>query len=107
MLRFLKSYFTRPTPPEEPAVPNKVEAPEPAPVAQPQCGCGRSASGFCVGLHKLTAEEWATHSDNPNKSSAEVKTEPVKKKAAAKKSAAPKKPAAIKAAPKKKKTEPK
>lgn len=22
------------------------------------CGCGRSATGFCTGLHKLTEEEW-------------------------------------------------
>lgn len=22
------------------------------------CGCGRSATGFCIGLHSLTAEEW-------------------------------------------------
>ena len=25
---------------------------------QVPCGCGRSATGFCTGLHKLTAEEW-------------------------------------------------
>jgi hypothetical protein len=22
------------------------------------CGCGRSATGFCTGLHSLTTEEW-------------------------------------------------
>ena len=22
------------------------------------CGCGRSATGFCTGLHNLTEEEW-------------------------------------------------
>ena len=22
------------------------------------CGCGRSATGFCTGLHALTDEEW-------------------------------------------------
>lgn len=22
------------------------------------CTCGRSATGFCTGLHRLTAEEW-------------------------------------------------
>ena len=22
------------------------------------CGCGRSATGFCTGLHRLTDEEW-------------------------------------------------
>ncbi len=25
---------------------------------QVPCGCGRSASGFCTGLHNLTEEEW-------------------------------------------------
>jgi hypothetical protein len=24
-----------------------------------KCGCGRSASGECVGLHRLSQEEWA------------------------------------------------
>lgn len=23
-----------------------------------KCGCGRSTTGECVGLHKLTNEEW-------------------------------------------------
>jgi hypothetical protein len=22
------------------------------------CGCGRSATGFCTGLHRLSDEEW-------------------------------------------------
>lgn len=109
MLRFLKSFFGKVRTEESNSdVPYKVETPVPA--AQPQCGCGRSASGFCVGLHKLTAEEWAAHPDNPAKPSAEPA--PAKKKAPAKKPAAAKdpakkKPAAIKAAPKKKKDEPK
>ena len=46
----------------KPVAPYKVETPEPA-----KCGCGRSQSGYCVGLHKLTPEEWATHADNPNR----------------------------------------
>jgi CDGSH-type Zn-finger protein len=25
---------------------------------QVPCGCGRSASGFCTGLHNLTEDEW-------------------------------------------------
>jgi hypothetical protein len=62
----------------QPEAPYKVEAPAPAPVApEPaKCGCGRSQSGLCVGLHKLTPEEWATHSDNP----AATKPAPKKKR---------------------------
>jgi hypothetical protein len=106
MLRFLKSFFGKQTPPA-PEVPYKVEAPTLTPVPavevapQPvQCGCGRSPTGFCVGLHKLSPAEWDVHPDNPVKPVAEVKAPA--KKAAAKKPAAPKKPAAKKpAAPKK------
>ena len=75
----------------------------------PQCGCGRSSTGFCVGLHKLTAEEWAVSDQNPNKTpvadvTAENKAAAVAKvkKAPAKKTAA--KPAAAKRAPAKKKS---
>jgi hypothetical protein len=103
------------------AVPYKVETPapvesthyrveEPAPVtliplvpAPVQCGCGRSPTGLCVGLHKLSTDEWAVHADNPSKPVAK-ETAPVKKQPAARKPAAKvqvKKPAAIKAAPKK------
>lgn len=32
-----------------------------------KCGCGRSPTGFCVDLHKLSAEEWAVHADNIQK----------------------------------------
>jgi hypothetical protein len=75
------------------AVPYKVEAPAvtPTPVEPAKCGCGRSPTGLCVGLHKLTAEEWATHADNPSK--------PVTKAAPAKPAAKPRaKPAAKKPA---------
>jgi hypothetical protein len=75
----------------------------------PKCGCGRSPTGFCVGLHKLTAEEWAVSDQNPNKASvadvtAENKATAVAKakKAPAKKPAA--KPAVAKRAPAKKKS---
>ena len=27
-------------------------------IGQRTCTCGRSATGFCTGLHRLTAEEW-------------------------------------------------
>ena len=63
---------------------------------QVKCGCGRSPSGFCVGLHSLTAEEWATHADNPNKTvaaKAPAKA-PAKKKPAAMKATGEKKAAA-------------
>jgi hypothetical protein len=75
----------------------------------PQCGCGRSPTGFCVGLHKLSAEEWAVSDQNPNKASvadvtAENKATAVAraKKAPAKKPAA--KPVVAKKAPAKKKS---
>jgi hypothetical protein len=82
---------------------NRVEA------TAPQCGCGRSPTGFCVGLHKLSAEEWAVSDQNPNKASVADVTAGNKaaavakvKKAPAKKTAA--KPAAAKKAPAKKKS---
>jgi hypothetical protein len=95
---------TPPAPVE--AVPYKVETPAPvAPVVTetaPKCGCGRSPTGLCVGLHKLSADEWAVHTDNPAKA---VPQAPAKKPAARKttvaKTESAKKPAAIKAAPKK------
>lgn len=99
MLRFLKGFFGKPTPPVEPAVPYKVEAPAPEPA---KCGCGRSQTGLCVGLHKLTPEEWAGHESNPNAVKPAPVAEEVKpapKKVPAKKPAA-KKPAAITASAK-------
>ena len=96
------------------SVPYKVEAPvavtpvplvaEPAPVvATPvepaRCGCGRSPTGLCVGLHKLSTDEWAVHADNPVKpvaKAAPVKKQPAARKPVAKKPTGPK-PAAIKA----------
>ena len=62
--------------------PYKIETPETSVKATP-CGCGRSSSGFCVGLHKLSAEEWAAHPDN--KSAAEETTKPVKSRGRSKK----------------------
>jgi hypothetical protein len=47
-----------------PVVPEPVVA---TPVEPARCGCGRSPTGLCVGLHKLTSAEWATHADNPSK----------------------------------------
>ena len=31
------------------------------------CGCGRSPTGNCVGLHKLSEAEWAMSDQNPNR----------------------------------------
>ena len=59
----------------------------------PKCGCGRSATGYCVGLHKLTPEQWATSTSNPDFVTKVVVPEPVKKP----RKPAVKKPAAIKA----------
>jgi hypothetical protein len=78
---------------EIPAVVAEVPAAKPEPV---KCGCGRSPTGFCVGLHKLTAEEWSVHADNPSKvepKPAEPAKKPAAKKAPAKKPAAKKAPA--------------
>jgi hypothetical protein len=72
MLKAVFDWFKSPSPkafapavqPE--AAPYKVEtlvvAPtmEPAAVSSPaKCGCGRSPTGLCVGLHKLTPAQWA------------------------------------------------
>lgn len=70
LIDFLLGRKGAPVPQAE--APYKVETPpEPA-----KCGCGRSQNGLCVGLHKLTPEEWATHKDNPNA----VKAAPKKKR---------------------------
>lgn len=65
--------------------PYKIETPpvtvstsDPAPEPK-RCGCGRSASGFCVGLHQLTPEQWAEHPDNPRKPEPPVKKVKAKK----------------------------
>lgn len=74
---------------QETPAPYKVETPAVTPIMVPpvvepvKCGCGRSATGYCVGLHKLTPDEWAAHPDNP------VKPEAAPKKPAAKKPRAP------------------
>lgn len=32
---------------------------------QTKCGCGRSKTGYCTGLHKLTKEEWEQRESQP------------------------------------------
>jgi hypothetical protein len=105
MLKAIFNWFTgRPlpgteAPPVQPeAVPYKIETPpQPVRAHQPEparCGCGRSQSGFCVGLHSLTPEQWAVHADNPKaaKSTAKKRTPAAKKEAVAKPAAQPRKP---------------
>jgi hypothetical protein len=55
------------------SAPYKVEPPaETTPIPYvpanepPRCGCGRSSTGYCVGLHKLSPEAWASHPNNPD-----------------------------------------
>lgn len=78
MFNKIKEFFLGKPKETAPEAPYKVEAPAtdwPFPRAevdakastQTKCGCGRSQSGFCVGLHALSPEEWATHADNPAK----------------------------------------
>ena len=85
----------------KPQAPYKVEPPAdmtPIPYVPanepPKCGCGRSSTGYCVGLHKLSPEQWATSTDNPDYVTKVVVPEPVKKpRTAAKKPAVAKAPA--------------
>jgi len=61
------------TTPAVPQAPYKLEPPADmtpipyVPAAEPpRCGCGRSSTGYCVGLHKLSPEAWASHPNNPD-----------------------------------------
>ena len=109
MLTFLKKFFKPKHPPTAEA-PYKVETPKSVvvegvgsvevPAVKPPgaCGCGRSPTGLCVGLHAVSEANWAVHADNPNKSVAKKKATVTKAKSAAPKTAAkPKKPRAPKA----------
>ena len=40
---------------------------EDKPKAKKKCGCGRSPTGFCNGLHALSKEEWAVSERNPDR----------------------------------------
>jgi hypothetical protein len=71
----------------------------------PRCGCGRSSTGYCVGLHKLTPEAWASHPSNPDMVG-KILAEPARpakkpRKAAEKKPVVAKAPAEKKPRPKK------
>jgi hypothetical protein len=69
MLTFLKKFLSRKVSEPVAEVPYKVEAPASAAAVKPPvtCGCGRSTTGECVGLHALTADQWAVSDKNPNR----------------------------------------
>lgn len=85
MFKAIKEFFLGKPKEESKEVPYKVEVPVADEVksvevnAPAKCGCGRSPTGYCVGLHKLTADEWSVHADNPNKVQpvVEAKVDPV------------------------------
>jgi hypothetical protein len=90
------------TTPAVPQAPYKLEPPAdmtPIPYVPanepPRCGCGRSSTGYCVGLHKLSPEAWASHPNNPDMVG-KITAEPARPAKKPRK-AAEKKPAAIKA----------
>ena len=105
MLDFFKRLLGMPTKQEQQAAAQaayKVETPK---AEEPKkCGCGRSSTGLCVGLHKLSDAEWngtmpaaapevapakATKAKAPAKPKAEAKPKaPAKPKAEAKPKAA-------------------
>ena len=123
MLKAVFDWFRSPSPrafapavqPE--AAPYKVETPVVAPTMTPaavstpaKCGCGRSPTGLCVGLHKLTPAQWAAEQARGScqkvNNSCDTPAEPCPPAAAAKKPAvkkpqASKKPAAAITAAKK------
>lgn len=115
MLKAVFDWFRSPSPrafapavPPE-AAPYKVETPVfaptmiPAAVSTPaKCGCGRSPTGLCVGLHKLTPAQWAAEQARGScqkvKNSCDTPAEPcppveAAKKPAVKKTQTSKKPA--------------
>lgn len=99
---FFRDVFGTPSKPVL-SVPDKIEPPivqlGPEKIETPpaKCGCGRSPTGLCIGLHKLTAEEWTVHADNPNKVVVEAKAKkPRAKKVAAEVAERPIKKAPVK-----------
>lgn len=101
MLNFLKKLFGAYDAPKTEA-PYKVEAPAVEEVKAPtKCGCGRSPSGNCVGLHALSEDAWAVHPDNPKKVEKPAVTEAPAVKVRSAKPKAPKAPKAEKEATKK------
>jgi len=52
------------------------QTPQPAVPAAAACGCGRSDTGLCVGLHLLSDEEWAAKTASKAAPVAEPVAEP-------------------------------
>lgn len=110
MLKKIIDFFTGRKPaPAEPVVSAPYKVPEPAATTPipltpanepPKCGCGRSSTGFCVGLHKLSPEAWAAKKAEITPAAVEVAAEPVKKKRTFVKKASAPKTVAPKATPK-------
>jgi len=109
MLKKIIDFFTGRKPePAEPVVTAPYLVPEPvatAPISltpvnePPKCGCGRSSTGFCVGLHKLSPEAWAAKQATINSvAAAEIAAAPAE--SVKKKRTRSKKPAVITAADK-------
>lgn len=78
MFNFIKRLFGA----KQPEKVAKVEEDTPVASRTPtMCGCGRSPIGICVGLHRLSEEEWAVHEKNPNRvDTAAVKAKKTQKK---------------------------
>ena len=91
MLSLLRKLFASKSAETEAVAPYKIES---KPKSQ-GCGCGRSPSGLCEGLHSLSADEWAVHAKNPEaKKPAKIKAEkkPAVKKATTKQPRKPRTP---------------
>jgi CDGSH-type Zn-finger protein len=43
-----------------------------------KCGCGRSQTGYCTGLHKLTNEEYTKHRLKEHQLQEQIKPELLK-----------------------------
>ena len=95
MWEFLKRFLGYSTQ-TEPVAPYKVETPVVVPI---KCGCSRSPSGYCVGLHRLSDAEWAAKQAAMAPAPAEP-VAPVVKAPAKVKKVAKAKPASITAKPK-------
>jgi hypothetical protein len=114
MLKKIIDFFTGKKP-AEPVVAAPYKVPDPVATTPipltpanepPKCGCGRSSTGFCVGLHKLSPEAWAAKQATINPVAVvEIAAEPVEP--VKKKRTYAKKPAAITASAKPRARKPK